>query len=146
MGQLNSAIATKSCQYDFTTHGALGSGVVAFSGISFNPGEAILDIRVTRDLNLTSGSGSGTLFQLGWGPTLPAPYIFATMFSDTLNNINGYAWNLWQSNSINAKFGLGFNWRFPAVLNYNTLLYFTSNAALTAGRVNFVVTYLQTKF
>lgn len=144
--QLNSDIATKSCSYDFSKNGALGSGVVSFSGISFNPGEAILDIRVTRRLNLTSASGSGTQFYLGWGPTVPAPYIFATMFTDTLNNINGYAWNMWQSPTNNAKFGLGFNWRFPATTNNNLLMYFSSNAALTAGKVDFFITYALTKF
>jgi hypothetical protein len=146
MGQLNSGIATKSCSYDFSQHGALGSGVVAFSGISFKPGEAMLDIRVTRELNLTSGSGSGTLFQLGWGPVLPNPYIFATMFSDTLNNINGYAWNLWQSPSTNQAFKGTFNWRFPATNSTDLLVYFTSNAALTAGKVDFLITYALTKF
>jgi len=146
MGQLNSGTGTKSCSYDFSKHGAMGSGVFAFSGISFNPGEAILDIRATRQLNLTSGSGSGTLFTLGWGPVLPTPTIWIPTFQDTLANINNMAWNLYQSNSLNAKFGIGFNWRYPATNNNPLLLYFGSNAALTAGKVDFIITYLYTKF
>lgn len=145
MGQLNSGIATKSCSYDFSQNGALGAGVYAFSGIAMKPGEAIIDLRVTRDLNVTSGGGGGTTFSLGWGDA-PVPTFFIPMFTDTLNNINGYAWNLWQSPTVNAAFKLPFNWRTPATNSTTLNIWFTSSAALTAGRVDFVLTTLLTKF
>lgn len=149
MGQLNSGIATKSCSYNFAQNGAVGSGIYSFAGISMKPGEAILDVRATRNLNLTSGSGSGTTFSLGWGnstsPTFQ-PSFFIPMFSDTLNNINGFAWNFWQSQTTNASFKIPFNWRIPAAMDTTLNLWFTSSAALLTGEVEFVITFLLTKF
>lgn len=147
MSQINSGIKTKSCVYDFSKDGALGAGVFAFAGIGLKPGEALLNIKVIKLENFTSGSGGATTFSLGFGPNPTPGAFFAPKWSNTITFLNSCIWNLYTGvGGTICEYDAVFSNRLPATLSVAQNFWFTSSAALTAGKCGFVITYLYSKF
>lgn len=145
MSLVNSGIGTKACVWDFHADGGLGGGNLVYSGISFKPGDVILDVRYQVFSAIAAPAVAN--FQLLWGTG-------AVLLEITPASLAGGILGMWgrkdagvittydfgDTGTLDAK--AHFIFGTPLNLNVN----FTSFAPYTAGRVGFLITYAFTRF
>lgn len=134
---VNSGIRTKSCIYDFSKDGGI-TGVPKYAGISFKPGEAIVDVRATILTPLNSTVGLGATLSLTW-------FIY-TLYKDTLAVFNGKLSALFSGVTANTGFQDTQHLRLPFTATTSLPVNFYTLDTITAGKVAFVITYQFTRF
>ncbi len=143
MSQVNSQIATKACTYDFNVEGdALGG---KYLGLSFNPGETIIDVKV-KILTAFTGAIDATDFYLQYqSPTIGlGTYFYLKNKINTGGNpINNGLGLFEKASEVSYRIGDIYNLPFPIGYLGDLNVYFTSTNSITGGALLAEFTYIK---